>query len=138
MKNMTRVVSFVLVMAMCLTFASFAVETRASLYISQIATSITSENGITVGFVVVGTGKMTDIGATRIEIKNASGMVVATYRYTDDGYSHLMGHNTVSYSSSVTYEDAIPGNEYYAVIYYKAGNSSGSDSDSYTTGLRTA
>ena len=138
MKNITRVVSFILVMAMCLTFASFAVETRASLYISQIATSITSENGITVGFVVVGTGKMTDIGATRIEIKNASGMVVATYRYTDDGYSHLMGHNTVSYSSSVTYEDAIPGNEYYAVIYYKAGNSSGSDSGSYTTGLRTA
>lgn len=138
MKKTTRVICLVLALIMLSTSATFAIETRASLYISQVITSITGDNGITVAFVVIGTGKMTDIGATRIEIKNSSGLTVATYRYTDIGYSHLMGHNTTSYSSSVTYEDAVPGNDYYAVIYVKAGNSSGSDSDSYNTVLATA
>lgn len=138
MKKTIRVISLVLVVVMCLTIASFAIEPKASLYITYTGGSATGGDGITVNFIIVGTGKMTTIGATKIEIKTASGITVATYRYTDVGYSYMMTSNTVSHSGSITYEDAISGNDYYAVIYFKAGNSSGSDTDTLTTGLATA
>ena len=138
MKKTMRFLSLVLVIGICLSLSGMAVEPRASLYISRSAGyAIQGDDGIIIGFTLVGTGIMTDIGATRIEIKNASGRLVATYRYTDDGYSNMMGHDRATYSSSITYEDAISGKDYYAVIYFKAGNSSGSDTDTLTTGLAT-
>lgn len=139
MKKTMRFLSLVLVIGICLSLSGMAVESRASYYISRTAGYVVAgDDGLIIGFTLVGTGRMTDIGATKIEVKNASGTTVATYRYTDVGYSNMMGHNTASYTSSITYEDAISGNDYYAVIYFKAGNSSGSDTDTLTTGLATA
>ncbi len=139
MKKTIRLLSLILVVIICLSFSSIAAESRASLYISRCSGSIGKDDeGLIIGFSITGTNIMTNIGATRVEIKNASGRTVATYRYTDDGYSYMMASNTFSYAASITYEDAVPGNEYYAVIYFKAGNSNGSDTDTVTTGLATA
>ena len=74
---------------------------------------------------------------TKIVIKTYSGTTVKTYNYTDDGFAYLLGHNCSTYTASVSYP-GFPGNQYYAVVYFKAGNSSGSETTTYTTNLATA
>lgn len=139
MKKRVRLFSLIMIVIICLSFSSIAAELRASLYISRTAGyAVENDDGIEFGFTILGTGRMTNIGATKIEVKNSSGRIVATYRYTDDGYSDMMGHDRTTYSSSIIYEDGTPGNEYCAVIYFKAQNSSGSDTDTLTTGWATA
>lgn len=75
---------------------------------------------------------MTSISATTIYIKGSAGNKVATYRYTMNGYEHMMGRG-YHYSSSVTFEDSVIGQSYYAEIYFKTANVNGADTDSYQT-----
>lgn len=109
----------------------------SSSYISFYYANISGGNGkITVNFNITGTGKMTSIGATKVQIKNSSGTTVKTfYSTTTDG---MLGSNRTSYSSSVTYSGASSNSKYYAVVSFKAADSTGSDTASYTTGYATA
>ncbi|WP_394272149.1 acid shock protein [Butyricicoccus sp.] len=135
--NMKKIIALVLVFALCLSVAAFAAETRASNFINSKVATASSGNGITVTFTIRATGTMTDLGATKIVIKTYSGTTVKTYNYTDDGFAYLLGHNCSTYTASVSYP-GFPGNQYYAVVYFKAGNSSGSETTTYTTNLATA
>lgn len=138
-RSIMRVMSTILVLTMCISTMVIAAEARSSDYIVSRYASVTGTGGgkITVNFDITATGRMTTIGATKIEIKSSSGSTLKTYKCTDTGYEYMMGSNRTVYSGSVTYQ-AVSGNSYYAVVYFKAGNSSGSDTGTYTTLLETA
>lgn len=138
-KTTLRTFSLLLVLAFCLSSIAFAAPRRASDYIESCYASAarTSTGGVKITFDIIGTGVMTSIGATQIDIKNSAGTIVKTYKNTQTGYGYMVTSNALSHRSSVTYP-GISGNQYYAVVYFKAANRSGSDTDSYTTGFVTA
>ncbi len=111
-------------------------EINSSNYFNAVGGKTIGGGKITVYFSVTGTDTMSQLGATKIYIKNSSGTTVRSY------YSYstpsMMGHNVEYYEGSVTYNGAISGQMYNAVIYYKAANSSGSETRSFTTGYATA
>lgn len=110
---------------------------QASYYINSYWASASGGPGsIKVSFGIVATGKMTSLGAMKIQILNSSGTVVKTFYASET--SGMLASNRYSYSSSVTYYGATSGAKYYAVVTFKASNSSGGDSGTYTTGYATA
>ena len=133
---MKKVLRRLLLIVLCLSFLtvpSFAASPRSSEYIMGTNAGINYKgNGkIEVAFMISATSVMTDIGASLIELyewndDGYSAKRVATYRYTDPGYSNMMGHNDGIYSSYVTY-NGTEGRKYYARVHLMAGNSSGSD-----------
>jgi hypothetical protein len=108
----------------------------SSQYISSTSASISANSGvITVSFNIIATGTMTSVGATKVQIKDSGGNTVKTfYSSTTAG---MMGYNRIIYSGSVSYSGT-SGQKYYAVVSFKAANSSGSDTTSRTTGYVTA
>jgi len=138
-RNIMRTISIALILALCISTLSVTEAARSSDYIISRYASVSSAGGgrITVNYSITATSKMTTIGATKVEIKNSSGTTLRTYKSTDAGYEYMMSSNIAIYSSSVPYQ-GISGNSYYAVVYFKAGNSSGSDTSTYTTSLATA
>ena len=97
-----------------------------------------SGNGkINIEFRVVGTGTMTKLGASTIDIYKSNGTFVKTISYTASGNGYMMGYNTAFHSGSVPYS-GVAGQKYYAVVNFYAKNSSGSDYRSYTTAYKTA
>lgn len=104
---------------------------RASYYISSTYASISNNSGtVTVSFDIIATGRMTSVGATVIRIKDANDTTVKTFYSSST--SGMMGYNCVSHVGSVTY-NGISGKKYYAVVSFKAENSSGSDTDAFVT-----
>lgn len=133
-RNTLRIITILLAFALCISTLPIAAEARASDYIdSRFASAVKDSDGkVTVHFEITGTGKMTEIGATKIEIKNTHNTTVKTFRYTDQGCAHMMGSDRTIYISSVTYQ-GLKGSAYYAVVYFKAGDNTGSDTRTYTT-----
>ena len=138
-KHTIKTISLILVLALCLSVPAMATEARASgakasLYISACSGAATAigSGKVTVSFSITGKSKMTELGVTQIAIKNPSGQTVKTYFYTDSGCSSMMGYNKTLHNGSVTYQ-GVSGNTYYAVIYFRATNANGSDTDMYTT-----
>lgn len=144
-KHTKHIISILLVIAILCTMIvpvsatdrDDSVSPRASSYIYVVWADANGSNGqITVDFSITATGKMTSLGATSIEIINSSGQTVKTFvRSTTPS---MMGSNQTYYSSSVTYTGATAGQKYYANVYFKASNNSGSDTTSYTTDYTTA
>lgn len=137
-KTIVKTLSIILVLAFCL--APMAAATvQSSDYITKCSISATAAGGgkVNFGFSITGTGKMTEIGATKIEVINGYGVTVKTFRYTDNGYSYMMGANKTVHSGTVTY-NGVQGSTYYAIAYFKAANSTGSDTDSITSYVVTA
>ena len=88
---------------------------RASLYIASVKAYV--EAGSTTGslnirFNITGNGKMTSLGAMKIQVYDANGTCVKTFNYYDT--SGMMGSN-------------------HAVVKFKASNSTGGDSCIFTT-----
>lgn len=133
-RNILRVLASILIFALCASTIAIAAEARASEYIfARYASATKDSNGIvSVYFDITATGKMTEIGATKVEIKNTHNTTVKTFRCTDTGNEHMMGSNKTFHASTVTYQ-GLRGSAYYAVVYFKAGNSTGSDTRTYTT-----
>lgn len=131
-----RALTIVLVLAFCVSTMSIAAEARASDYIFSryASTSKDSSGKVTVYFDITATDTMTTLGATKVEIKNTHNTTVKTFKNTDIGYSTMMGSNKIFHASSVTYQ-GLAGSAYYAVVYFKAGDSTGSDTGIYTTAL---
>lgn len=140
-----RLIAMIVVLATLCTMAVpvFAVNAdsgispQASYYISAVSASASGGTGsIRVNFNITATGWMTSLGAQYVEIYNSNDTLVKTfYASTTSG---MLASNRTSYSSSVTYNGATKGAKYYAVVTFKASNSSGGDSDTYTTGYATA
>ena len=118
---------------------AMAAEARASAWLSGYGASIVAAgNGkIKIEFSVVGTGTMTKLGASTIDIYKSNGTFVKTISYTASGNGYMMGYNTAYHSGSVPYS-GVAGQKYYAVVTFYARDSSGSDTRSYTTAYKTA
>lgn len=135
MKRSLRWVSLFLVCFFALNttvFASESMSPRSSLYISGTDASIQAGNNgkITIYFSVTGTNMMTQIGATTIYLYENNGntqKLIKTFRSSNSEYSNMMGQNTSFHGDNVTYYDGIAGYEYYAEVYLKAADNSGSD-----------
>ena len=144
-KKKSKIIAFVLVMAMMLSVTSpvfavnngkDAVQPMSSSYISIYGASISGSDGtVTVSFNITAKSKMTSLGATSVQIKKSAGATVKTFYSSST--SGMMGSNRTYFSGSVSYT-GISGHKYYAVINYKAANASGSDTCSYTTAYATA
>lgn len=117
--------------------ADSGISPQASYYINSYWASASGGTGsIKVSFSITATGQMTSLGAMYIRIYNSSGTLVKTF----DGYttSGMLASGRYSYSSSVTYNGAVSGAKYYAVVTFEASNASGGDSGTYTTSYATA
>lgn len=131
---------FIILATMTIPVFAAAPETlspQASAYITSVYANTTGGSGsITVYFSITGKNKMTSLGATRIVIYDTNGTPVKTYKY--DTTSGMMGYNKTFHSGSVTWYGATSGSKYYAIVGYKAADSSGSDTTTYTTGYAKA
>jgi len=127
MKRTARVIVMILLVASLLSMSTALAAEQASYYISRCSVAATGGDGITITFSILATDDMTDLGATKIVIRNAYDIPVKTFEYTDVGCSHMMGHNDAFYVNNITYEDAVPGARYFAEVYFLAGDSTGSD-----------
>ena len=113
------------------------ISPQASYYITSDWASASGGTGsVTVSFGIVATGKMTSLGAQKIDIYNYSDTLVKTYYGATT--AGLLASNRSSYSNSVTYYGATSGAKYYAVVTFEAANSTGGDSDVYVTKYTTA
>lgn len=140
-KRILRSISVILVIVFLVSAPvhAMAAEARASAWFTGYGASIVaSGNGkINIEFRVVGTGTMTKLGASTIDIYKSNGTFVKTISYTASGNGYMMGYNTAFHSGSVPYS-GVAGQKYYAVVNFYAKNSSGSDTRSYTTAYKTA
>lgn len=137
-KTIIKILSIVLILTFCITPIATASVLASDFIYSRSVSAAASGNGkVDFKFSITATGKMTEIGATKIEVKNSSGVTVKTFRNTDRDYSFMMGANKTMHSGTVTYQ-GVPGNQYYAIAYFKAANSTGSDTDSVPSGIVTA
>lgn len=138
-KKAIRTVAVIVILIMILSTASFAVAPRASRYIISKSASVipTGSGNLTIEFSVTGSGTMTKIGASVVEVYKEDGTLIKTYSYTNPSYANMMGYNTFQYSSNVTYS-GVSGQRYYAIVTFFAKNSNGSDSKTYTTSTVTA
>lgn len=140
-KRILKLISVILVIVF-LTGApvyAFAAEARASAWFSGYGASIAtfSSGKMNVEFTVVGTGTMTKLGASVIDIYRADGTFMKTISYTTEGNEYMMGYNTAYHSGSVTFY-GISNQKYYAVVTFFARNSSGADTRTYVTSIVTA
>ena len=105
---------------------------RASDYISYVyAHTSVSGGSVNVYFAIMGTGTMSSLGATDIFIFDSHGSSVATLNSSNT--SGLMGYNQGYYSNTISWPHAVSGERYYAIVGYKASDSTGYDTTAYTT-----
>lgn len=140
-KRILRSISVILVIVFLVSTPvnAMAAEARASAWLSGYGASIVAAgNGkIKIEFTVVGTGTMTKLGASTIDIYKSNGTFVKTISYTASGNGYMMGYNTAYHSGSVPYSGTA-GQNYYAIVTFFAKDSSGSDNRSYKTSTTTA
>jgi len=141
-KKSFRVISLILVLSALFMISAAAAyippdSPDASAYISSYSVSIINGGSgkLKVDFDITGTGTMTKIGASCIQIYKSNGTHVATMWYTDSGRSGMMGSNKMYHSDVETYT-VTPGS-YYVLITFYAKNSSGADAQTVQTGTRT-
>lgn len=140
-KRILKLISVILVIVFLVGAPVYALaaEARASAWFSGYGASVVaSSNGkLYIDFRVVGTGTMTKLGASTIEIYKSNGTFVKSISYTASGNEYMMGYNTAYHSGSVPYS-GVAGQKYYAVVTFFARNSSGADTRTYTTSITTA
>jgi hypothetical protein len=141
-KNRIIAMILAIMIAFTLSLPAMAAEddseepSRASDYISCVYAQVDrSGNSIDVFFDIVATGYMTNLGAMGIAIYNNHGNCVAYL--TPSNTSGLMVQNRAIYSNTITWNGAVTGDRYYAIVAFKAENSNGSDFTSYTTSYTT-
>ena len=139
MKKTMRVIAVVLVLISVLSTPAHAetIEPRASDYIfSYFAQILPQGDGeIKIDFTITATGEMSQLGATLIEVYDANGGCVKTFRRIN--YSNMIEYNTFYMRSNLTYYGTA-GTQYYAKITFYAKNSNGYDSKTYYTQTKTA
>lgn len=141
-KKFARIIAIVLVIAISFSTVAFADDTKkevnpnqtkSSSYIDSYSGKISPQgNGrFNIIFTIVGTGTMTQIGASYIRIYK-NGTQVDSFWNTSSGRSGMMGYNTYVHVDTEGYQ-GVSGAIYYAKITFIAKNSSGSDIKYYTT-----
>lgn len=111
-----------------------AISPQASKYILTVFAYVeagSTTGSLNVQFNITGNGKMSSLGAMTIQVYDTNGTCVKTFNsYNTSG---MMGSNQFAYASYVTYTGAKSGAYYYAVVRFKASDSTGGDSYLFTT-----
>ncbi|MDR0295620.1 MAG: hypothetical protein LBH91_05455 [Prevotellaceae bacterium] len=88
---------------------------------------------IRIDFDVTGTGTMTSIGVTQIEVQKWINNVWTTdTTLKSSNYPNFLASNTITHASSVRVT-GVAGTQYRAILTAYAANSTGSDSKNYTS-----
>jgi len=136
-KKLIKIIITILIISITTSGFAQAFDIQSSDRIKMTtASSQSNSNGITVYFSITAKNTMIDLGAATIYIKNSSGTIVKSYTYS--AYPSMMGHNQGAYSGSVTYTGCTSGHQYYAVVYFRATDSTGSETKKQTTNTVTA
>ena len=108
---------------------------QSSAYISAVyASASAGSSSVSVSLYIAATGKMTSLGSTTIVLYTSGGSYVGKKTYTS--YPAMLGYNKSYHSDTETFYNLSSG-KYYAIVYFKASNSSGYDTTSYTTSYAT-
>ncbi len=121
-----------LIFSMCSAAFAEEITPRANPYIGRKTGSISSAGSgkININFSVDSADIMTTLGASKIELYKADGTYLKTFY--SSAYPNMLGSNTYTYGSSVSY-NGVSGESYYAVITYYASCSKGSSTSTLTT-----
>ena len=100
---------------------------QANSYILKTTVAIVAlGNGvIEVDCGITGTGRMEKIGTYWIDFYKEDGTHVEGHYYTESGYEYMMGYNAYNHHASVRFQ-CVPGQRYYAIVYFHAGKGNGS------------
>lgn len=141
MRKIAMILAFLTLLSSA-AFAEDAGSARTNAYIARTwATVERGDDGfLNIAFNISGMGKMDEIGATTAylyEVDDTSTKTVAIFSYLNPQYADMMGGNSSFHAGNLPY-NGIPGHRYYATVYYRAGDSTGSGTTSYTTSTVTA
>ncbi len=119
-----------------------ATSVRSSNYLNAYRASLTADsNGtIWVSATVIGRESYSKIGLSQIKIYESSngGKTFSHFAsYSSDDYPSMMGSG-IRYSQDALAFTGTVGNQYKAIVYVYAGDSSGYDEKAYTTSTVTA
>lgn len=145
MKTLKRTACLVLalILTLCVCGNVYAVEPRASLYLSSYLAYCYPETdgSVSVWFEVEGTGTEEALGVLTILLQEqvpgtSDWTTVATYFHED--YPDLLSYNDNFHHGHVDYEKAIPGYHYRAYVTIWGGGMEVGDARYYTTETVTA
>lgn len=131
-----RIISIVLIVAILCPINVFAMETRASHYLSSYSAYIypAGWGKVQVWFNVDGTGYMDEIGALEIQLyeskDNETWTWVDTYRHVD--YADMLAYDDFTHMSHVEYNGTI-GRYYKAYVCVWAGKNGDGDTRYFWT-----
>ena len=131
-----RIISIVLIVAILCPINVFAMETRASHYLSSYSAYIypAGWGNVQVWFNVDGTGYMDEIGALEIKLyesrDNETWTWVKTFQFSD--YSDMLAYNDFTHMSHVEYNGTI-GRYYKAYMCVWAGKDGDGDTRYFWT-----
>jgi len=139
-KTVYSLLTLSIVLILCVSSISVALATvEGSSYLESYCSIIVAEGSskIVITFDVAGTGKMTSIGVTQIEVQKKIG----NSWYTDttlkaSNNPNFLTSNSYIHSSSVRVT-GVPGTQYRAILTFYAANSNGSDSKDQTSSTVT-
>lgn len=138
-----RSTAFLVVLALLMGLTINAAFARSSWYIDSYRAWLTPELGgvIKVTIDVQANNYMTEVGASRVEIfesKDGGSTWTSKRIYLKSIYPELVTNNDILYFETPISYPGTPGYKYYAEITVYAGDSTGSDTKEYTTGVVTA
>ena len=144
-KGIKIIISLILICVLLIPVTVLAEDTtseRASNYIQSYSAYITPGSGgdITIYFSITGTRRMTEIGSTVVYLYEYNGentTLVQTFRYTEPNYAYMMGYDKFIHTGAIPYSGT-SNHQYYAYVYFKAGDSTGSDTAMKLTSTVTA
>ena len=144
MKNaVRRGGSLLLALVMLVSITATFVSARSSLYISSYRAWLTPEAGgvIDVTIDVSAYDFMDEVGASRVQIfesKDGGNTWTSKRVYLKSLFPELVISDAIFYYETPISYHGTPGYKYYAEITVYAGDSTGSDTKEYTTGVVTA
>lgn len=135
-KRTMRILAFVFALCLLLSMVAFAAQ-ESSAYIAATNGYITfTGNNVNVYFSVVGRRIMNEIGVSEIRLFEQNGNSwtrVYTFEADDPAYTaDMLSYNTSAKADHVTYAGDSSKN-YYAILYFYAADSNGSDTITYYT-----
>lgn len=133
---------FIMILVCILLIQSFTpiayAATQSNKYISKYGAGISNpSNGVVrIDFNVYGTGLMSSIGASSIDLYENGSLVKCFSSTNPIYYSSMVSTSAYSKIGYVTYT-ANPGSTYYAVVSVFSSNSTGTGTETCTTGSIT-
>lgn len=131
-------VAIALLISCCHLAGASDIQPRASEYLSAYTVALgpgDNSGEVKLAFSVLATGKMTQMGISKVEIYKSNGSYVTTiYGNTTN---KLLGSSTEHHNGNYIY-NGVSGTSYYAKVTVYAKDSTGSDSRTVTTATAKA